>query len=128
MIFDTERRNSTATRTRRLAAIHFLHPLRAAASPDWSHIVSQVRRSGPVNTTGRRRAHLETLPKTATALRSPHWIRATCTVLLLSLTVLIICPDWFRVSEVTGLIIADVTTTTPRKSCADSTAKDVRHA
>ncbi|NLH71274.1 MAG: site-specific integrase [Brooklawnia sp.] len=107
---DTERRNSTATRNARLAAIHSLYRYALPLIPERAHTISQVL------AIPQRRHDLAivsylTGPETDALLAAPDrttWHGRRDHALLLTAA-----QTGLRLSELTGLTIGDVTTTTP---------------
>lgn len=119
---DSERHNSTATRNARLAAIHSFYRYALPLVPDRAHTASQVLAIPP-----RRhdRAVVSYLTGTETdaLLAAPDrttWYGRRDHALLLTTV-----QTGLRVSEVTGLTIGDVSTTTPG-ACVHTTGKGRR--
>ncbi len=107
---DTERHNSTATRNARLAAIHSLYRYALPLIPERAHTASQVL------AIPQRRHDLAVVsyltgPETDALLAAPDrttWYGRRDHALLLTAV-----QTGLRLSELTGLTIHDVTTTTP---------------
>ena len=116
---DTERRNSTATRNARLAAIHSFYRYALPLVPDRAHTASQVL-AIPPRRHDRAVVSYLTGPETDALLAAPDratWYGRRDHALLLTTV-----QTGLRVSEVTGLTIGDVTTTTPG-ACVHTTGK-----
>ena len=107
---DSERRNSTATRNARLAAIHSFYRYALPLIPDRAHTASQVL-AIPQRRHDRAIVSYLTGPETDALLAAPDrttWYGRRDHALLLTAV-----QTGLRLSEVTGLTIQDVTTTTP---------------
>jgi integrase len=107
---DTERRNSTATRNARLAAIHSLYRYALPLIPDRAHTASQVL-AIPQRRHDRATVSYLTDPETDALLAAPDrttWFGRRDHALLLTAV-----QTGLRLSELTGLRIQDVTTTIP---------------
>lgn len=107
---DNERHNSTATRNARLAAIHSFYRYALPLIPDRSHTASQVL-AIPQRRHDRAIVSYLTGPETDALLAAPDrstWYGRRDHALLLTAV-----QTGLRVSEMTGLTIADITTTTP---------------
>ena len=107
---DTERHNSTATRNARLAAIHSLYRYALPLIPDRAHTASQVL-AIPHRRHDRATVSYLTGPETDALLAAPDrttWYGRRDHALMLTAV-----QTGLRLSELTGLTIADVTTTTP---------------
>ena len=107
---DTERHNSTATRNARLAAIHSFYRYALPLIPERAHTVSQVL-AIPQRRHDRATVSYLTGPETDALLAAPDrttWYGRRDHALLLTAA-----QTGLRLSEITGLTIADVTTTTP---------------
>lgn len=107
---DNERGNSTATRNARLAAIHSFYRYALPLIPDRAHTASQVL-AIPQRRHDQAIVSYLTSPETDALLAAPDrntWYGRRDHALLLTTV-----QTGLRVSEVTGLTIADITTTTP---------------
>src|SRR6516162_3419341 len=107
---DNERHNSTATRNARLAAIHSFYRYVLPLIPDRAHTASQVL-AIPQRRHDRAIVSYLTGPETDALLAAPDrttWYGRRDHALLLTAV-----QTGLRLSEVTGLTIQDVTTTTP---------------
>jgi len=107
---DNERHNSTATRNARLAAIHSFYRYALPLIPDRAHTASQVLAIPPRRHDRAIVSHL-TGPETDALLAAPDrttWHGRRDHALLLTAV-----QTGLRLSELTGLTIQDVTTTTP---------------
>jgi site-specific recombinase XerD len=107
---DSERRNSTATRNARLAAIHSLYRYALPLIPDRAHTASQVL-AIPQRRHDRATVCYLTGPETDALLAAPDratWYGRRDHALLLTAV-----QTGLRLSELTGLTIQDITTTTP---------------
>jgi len=107
---DHERHNSTATRNARLAAIHSFYRYALPLIPDRAHTASQVL-AIPQRRHDRAIVSYLTGPETDALLAAPDrttWHGRRDHALLLTTV-----QTGLRLSEVTGLTIQDVTTTTP---------------
>lgn len=107
---DTERHNSTPTRNARLAAIHSFYRYALPLIPDRAHTASQVL-AIPQRRYDRAIVSYLTGPETDALLAAPDrttWHGRRDHALLLT-----VVQTGLRVSELTGLAIADITTTTP---------------
>jgi integrase/recombinase XerD len=107
---DTQRRNSTATRNARLAAIHSFYRYALPLIPDRAHTASQVL-AIPSRRHNRAIVSYLTGPETDALLAAPDrstWHGRRDHALLLTTV-----QTGLRVSETTGLTIADITTTHP---------------
>jgi site-specific recombinase XerD len=107
---DNERHNSTATRNARLAAIHSFYRYALPLIPDRAHTASQVL-AIPQRRHDRAIVSYLTSPETNALLAAPdcttRYGRRDHALLLTTVQ------TGLRVSEVTGLTIQDITTTTP---------------
>jgi integrase/recombinase XerD len=107
---DNERHNSTATHNARLAAIHSFYRYALPLIPDRAHTASQVL-AIPQRRHDRAIVSYLTSPETDALLAAPDcttWYGRRDHALLLTTV-----QTGLRVSEVTGLTIQDITTTTP---------------
>ncbi|HZM77077.1 MAG TPA: tyrosine-type recombinase/integrase [Candidatus Limnocylindrales bacterium] len=107
---DNERHNSTATRNARLAAIHSFYRYALPLIPDRAHTASQVL-AIPPRRHDRAIVSYLTGPETDALLAAPDrttWHGRRDHALLLTAV-----QTGLRLSELTGLTIQDVTTTTP---------------
>lgn len=107
---DTERHNSTATRNARLAAIHSFYRYALPLIPDRAHTASQVL-AIPQRRHDRAVVSYLTGPETDALLAAPDrgtWHGRRDHALLLTAV-----QTGLRLSELTGLIIQDIITTTP---------------
>jgi integrase/recombinase XerD len=107
---DNERHNSTATRNARLAAIHSFYRYALPLIPDRAHTASQVL-AIPQRRHDRAIVSYLTGPETDALLAAPDrttWHGRRDHALLLTAV-----QTGLRLSELTGLTIQDVTTTTP---------------
>jgi integrase len=107
---DNERHNSTATHNARLAAIHSFYRYALPLIPDRAHTASQVL-AIPQRRHDRAIVSYLTSPETDALLAAPdrtNWYGRRDHALLLTTV-----QTGLRVSEVTGLTIQDITTTTP---------------
>ena len=107
---DTQRRNSTATRNARLAAIHSLYRYALPLIPDRAHTASQVL-AIPQRRHDRATVSYLTGHETDALLAAPNrttWHGRRDYALLLTAV-----QSGLRLSELTGLTIQDITTTTP---------------
>jgi site-specific recombinase XerD len=107
---DTERHNSTATRNARLAAIHSFYRYALPLIPDRAHTASQVL-AIPQRRHDQAIVSYLTGPETDALLAAPNratWYGRRDHALLLTTI-----QTGLRVSEITGLAIGDITTTTP---------------
>lgn len=107
---DSERHNSTATRNARLAAIHSFYRYALPLIPERAHTASQVL-AIPQRRHDRAVVSYLTGPETDALLAAPDrttWYGRRDHALLLTAV-----QTGLRLSELTGLTIADVTTTTP---------------
>jgi len=106
---DNQRHNSTATRNARLAAIHSFYRYALPLIPDRAHTASQVL-AIPQRRHDRAIVSYLTGPETDALLAAPDratWYGRRDHALLLT-----IVQTGLRLSEITGLTIADVTATT----------------
>lgn len=107
---DDERRNATATRNARLAAIHSFYRYALPLIPDRAHTASQVL-AIPQRRHDRAVVSYLTAPETDALLAAPDrttWHGRRDHALLLTAV-----QTGLRLSELTGLTIADITTSTP---------------
>jgi site-specific recombinase XerD len=107
---ESQRRNSTATRNARLAAIHSFYRYALPLIPDRAHTASQVL-AIPQRRHDRAIVSYLTGPETDALLTAPDratWHGRRDHALLLTAV-----QTGLRLSELTGLTISDVTTTTP---------------
>lgn len=107
---DTERQNSAATRNARLAAIHSFYRYALPLIPDQAHTASQVL-AIPQRRHQRATVSYLTGPETDALLGAPDrttWFGRRDHALLLTAI-----QAGLRLSELTGLRIQDITTTTP---------------
>jgi len=107
---DTERHNGTATRNARLAAIHSFYRYALPLIPDRAHTASQVL-AIPQRRHDQAIVSYLTGPETDALLAAPDrttWYGRRDHALLLTTI-----QTGLRVSEITGLAIGDITTTTP---------------
>lgn len=107
---DTERHNSTATRNARLAAIHSFYRYALPLIPERAYTASQVL-AIPQRRHDRAIVSYLTAPETDALLAAPDrttWHGRRDHALLLTAV-----QTGLRLSELTGLTIPDVTTTTP---------------
>ena len=107
---DTDRGNSTATRNARLAAIHSFYRYALPLIPDRAHTASQVL-AIPQRRHDRATVSYLTGPETDALLAAPDrttWHGRRDHALLLTAV-----QTGLRLSELTGLTIQDITTTTP---------------
>jgi integrase len=107
---DTQRHNSTATRNARLAAIHSLYRYALPLIPERAHTASQVL-AIPQRRHDRAIVSYLTGPETDALLAAPDrttWHGRRDHALLLTAV-----QTGLRLSELTGLTIQDITTTTP---------------
>jgi site-specific recombinase XerD len=107
---DSERHNSTATHNARLAAIHSFYRYALPLIPDRAHTASQVL-AIPRRRHDRAIVSYLTAPEADALLSAPDrttWYGRRDHALLLTTV-----QTGLRVSEVTGLTIQDITTTTP---------------
>lgn len=107
---DTERHNGTATRNARLAAIHSFYRYALPLIPDRAHTASQVL-AIPQRRHDQAIVSYLTGPETDALLAAPDrttWYGRRDHALLLTTV-----QSGLRVSEITGLAIGDITTTTP---------------
>ena len=117
---DNERHNSTATRNARLAAIHSFYRYALPLIPDQAHTASQVL-AIPQRRHDRAIVSYLTSPETDALLAAPDritWYGRRDHALLLTTV-----QTGLRVSEVTGLTIQDITTTTPGAAAVHTTGK-----
>ena len=107
---DTERHNSTATRNARLAAIHSFYRYALPLIPERAHTTSQVL-AIPQRRHDRAIVSYLTGPESEALLAAPErttWHGRRDHALLLTAV-----QTGLRLSEITGLTISDITTTTP---------------
>jgi site-specific recombinase XerD len=121
---DNERHNSTATRNARLATIHSFYRYALPLIPDRAHTASQVL-AIPQRRHDRAIVSYLTSPETDALLAAPDrttWYGRRDHTLLLTTV-----QTGLRVSEVTGLTIQDITTTTPGQPSPRQGPQRARH-